>query len=1833
MNNDTRDSGLDLGAAIESAEPQAVLYNPPGRSSLSYRAGTYASFLESMLAQVQTQILRTGTAKGRSPLASLNVEGPSDIAVALLKAWAVVGDVLTFYQERIINEGYLRTATEPRSVLALVRTIGYVADPGLAAATYLAFTLRDTKSSPAPVTIPAGTGVMSTPTQGQPGGSQASTQSPQTFETTSAILARVEWNSLQPYVPTVSVSQAVNNNSTLIYLSGVTTRLKPAAVILLVGDATDSSGGQKQLLLRTVKTVEPDQTNGYTLVTLEDASAEEAANVPLLSPPVDETNLPLVNPQFFAFRQQAQLFGFNAALWSDAPDNIRKKYGTPKGGAFVSDNGSATWQARNQAMPSAGVRAAIVNEGSFFAGVAGGGVYRLAGDGGAWQPASSGLTRNDVHCLARNDFGHLFAGTAGGGVFRSTDNGDSWVMISGGNVSFQRDEKGNLLPVNTRLPNTVVRAIGTYIDTNSGITYVFAGTDNGAYVTKDDLNGWTSLNQKPSTAANPPAISPPAASPPTSPPINPPINPPATGNRVLSSTVINTVAVLPYKGGLLAFMGTDNSVFTWTPANAPNPGWAVVNQNLPPAKILTLLAYVDAGGQSHVLAGTSVGVYRNIDETWAWEFAGNGLPLSGSQPGAAPAPVGALAYSVDANGKAALFAGTGAGLYTSQDDGTSWTLVEPALNQTLFSLDYEPYQQELDAGIIGDDLSRQFTNHSVTLSPASCVTVQSKGSRWLIDDTSAQRTYVLVYDGAFINVYLTNAGVSAVAADMYGRVLAVTPLDGYVQNEWPDFAVNLHRPELDTIHSGILNGSYIAFSEPAQSSVEGPPSPVLCSPPLGSPPLAVTSPPAPGDTMGTSGQTVSEVYQIQSSTVAPLSEFGRTGTSTVVETNAPDTASSFDRRTTNVFLQSEQLPLLAAQIPQPQPVQGNAIQLAGLIQNLGDNQPLALTGRRASALVVADPGGVLAFKAPGWTSFGLSNTDARSLACDSQNRLFAGTKGGGLFVYTEAEGWASLPVGSTKGTSICALACDNSRGQVLAATEGGGFFASGDAGRTWERVTLPVVDDVSAFAFGNGGAWLCGTDGGGVFLSADAGQTWTPAQTAPSSTDISSLIVNTKNDAFAGTKSGGVFRSTDGGGTWRAVNKGLANLDVRALALDASGRLFAGTHGGGVFVSADDAATWRGVNNGLSNRDVQALTFAAGELFAGTSGGGAFNSTDGGLHWNAVPTGVSNDVRALASDAAGRVYAAARNVALLSSADGTQSIEMQSNLLFTADAQFRADLDLGIIPTPLGKLFDANGVPLTKNATVTTQTSGSRWLVFDGAGVVYLVKHEAGGLNAGADGLDAAAGEDDKQADVLSVYLASHTLQVVAVPSPPPNVLPQSTDATLLVWSLFTETNFSGLITARADEISYGPAPATGAIVGEVGFVQSTESLPNEKYSTVTLASPLVNVYDPNTVVVCANIAPATHGETVPLEVLGSGNASRPNQSFTLKKPPLTYVPSPSSTNLSESTLTIRVSNIVEEGGIRIEAGKLKGATTEEMSARWTEVGTLYDAGPHDHVYMVRSSDKGQATVIFGDGIRGARLTTGRENVVATYRSGIGTAGNLGAGQLTMLKTKPAGVRGVTNPVPAEGGVNPEPMLTARTHAPLTVRTLARIVSLLDYEDFVRTQPGVAKVQVEIIYGGRTRTIYLTIADEDGGPVSPTFTSDLLAAINLYQASAQKVQVGSYEPLYFNLKAQVYYDSQFEAKEVQTLVKALLIETFSFERREFGQGLESSELVKLIQGVHGVIAVNLEAFYLVGASEDLATRLSAERAHWDAALKQIRPAQLLLINARNGVTLDMVPIP
>ncbi|HET8682125.1 MAG TPA: baseplate J/gp47 family protein, partial [Micromonosporaceae bacterium] len=232
----------------------------------------------------------------------------------------------------------------------------------------------------------------------------------------------------------------------------------------------------------------------------------------------------------------------------------------------------------------------------------------------------------------------------------------------------------------------------------------------------------------------------------------------------------------------------------------------------------------------------------------------------------------------------------------------------------------------------------------------------------------------------------------------------------------------------------------------------------------------------------------------------------------------------------------------------------------------------------------------------------------------------------------------------------------------------------------------------------------------------------------------------------------------------------------------------------------------------------------------------------------------------------------------------------------------------------------------------------------------------------------------------------------------------------------------------------------------------------------LTLTAELAEAYRRETVVVYGNVVAATHGETVH-QVLGSGDGSRAHQAFELRHAPVTYVPSDDPSGAT-STLSVRVNDV-----------------------EWHEVPSLYPAGPDERSFVTRDTERGTVVAGFGDGVRGARLPTGQQNVRATYRRGLGVAGNVAAGAVSQVMDPPLGLTKVTNPAPATGGADPQAPDDAREAIPLPVRTLDRAVSLLDYADYARAFTGVAKASATVLTLPGGRTIVVTVAAAGGAPV------------------------------------------------------------------------------------------------------------------------------------------------
>lgn len=412
-----------------------------------------------------------------------------------------------------------------------------------------------------------------------------------------------------------------------------------------------------------------------------------------------------------------------------------------------------------------------------------------------------------------------------------------------------------------------------------------------------------------------------------------------------------------------------------------------------------------------------------------------------------------------------------------------------------------------------------------------------------------------------------------------------------------------------------------------------------------------------------------------------------------------------------------------------------------------------------------------------------------------------------------------------------------------------------------------------------------------------------------------------------------------------------------------------------------------------------------------------------------------------------------------------------------------------------------------------------------------------------------------------------------------------------------------GLSVGRPVWITGEVADRRGVTGGEVAVLSGV--VHDRGFTTLFLAEPLRNGYVRDTVSINANVAVATHGETVAREVLGSGDASREGQRFVLKKQPVVYLSAPTQTGVA-STVSIRVNDVP-----------------------WREVPSLSGQDANAQVYILSTDGDGRTSVIFGDGRSGARLPTGQENVVAAYRSAVTSRGSVGAGALSLLQSRPLGVRSVTNPLPSAGGEGPDSLEEGRVNAPFAALTLDRVVTLLDYENFVRAFGGVGKAKAALLHVGRSRVVHVSAVSDRGEAIDrrSALHENLLRA--LFEASDpdQEVRIDGADVRPFDVAAKLIVDPRLSTGVLDRATAALLL-AFSLGRRDLGQGVTPAEVIALLQAVPGVVAAVLEKLVLRGEEPGPApSALVARTARIE--LSGIAPAELLLLD-RNGIQLTEI---
>jgi hypothetical protein len=269
----------------------------------------------------------------------------------------------------------------------------------------------------------------------------------------------------------------------------------------------------------------------------------------------------------------------------------------------------------------------------------------------------------------------------------------------------------------------------------------------------------------------------------------------------------------------------------------------------------------------------------------------------------------------------------------------------------------------------------------------------------------------------------------------------------------------------------------------------------------------------------------------------------------------------------------------------------------------------------------------------------------------------------------------------------------------------------------------------------------------------------------------------------------------------------------------------------------------------------------------------------------------------------------------------------------------------------------------------------------------------------------------------------------------------------------------------------------------------------------------------------------------------------------------------------------------------------------------WLPVPDLLESGSLDHNFVVEIDNDAVAHLRFGDGELG-RMPDACTIFQATYRVGNGTAGNVGADAITTCSnrdpSKPPLNLKSRNPLPAQGGTDPEPMANVKLFAPGAFKkVLERAITATDYAAIAERNPKVQQADGTLRWTGSWYEAQVAV-DPLG---TETADAGLLQEINGYLHRFRRIGhdlaviPARYVPLDIAMTICVlpqYLRGHVEKALLDVFSNRALpngqLGFFHPDNLTFGQGIYLSKLVAAAQavtGVQSVMVTKLQRLYSV----------------------------------------------
>jgi hypothetical protein len=270
----------------------------------------------------------------------------------------------------------------------------------------------------------------------------------------------------------------------------------------------------------------------------------------------------------------------------------------------------------------------------------------------------------------------------------------------------------------------------------------------------------------------------------------------------------------------------------------------------------------------------------------------------------------------------------------------------------------------------------------------------------------------------------------------------------------------------------------------------------------------------------------------------------------------------------------------------------------------------------------------------------------------------------------------------------------------------------------------------------------------------------------------------------------------------------------------------------------------------------------------------------------------------------------------------------------------------------------------------------------------------------------------------------------------------------------------------------------------------------------------------------------------------------------------------------------------------------------------WEPERDLLGSEAFDRHFVVEMGNDGGAAIRFGEDINGMQPSSGTE-FYALYRIGGGAAGNIGAESLTQISVPalfqldgtPLGlatgdvVQGVTNPLAAHGGTDPESLEEVRQYAPQAFRTAERCVTPQDYADRASQNPEVQRAAATIRWTGSWHTIFLTVDRRGGKSVDTSFEQKLRQWLEPFRLAGHDLEIQAPQFVSIELQLFICVASGFFRNDVKRAVEDVFSAVqrpdgsrgfFHPDEWTFGQPVLVSKIYAAAQKVTGVRHVDVK---------------------------------------------------